>query len=285
MMLSSKLYSKMAYHTQNLFFTVKGYAVKRIKFSNQFYQELEELEKTQWYSKDEYEEYQYRKLKQLIQHAYENVPYYEKLFNEHNIKPADIKSTNDLEKIPILTKETLRAQPQEFIARNINKKFLAPGWTTGTTGTPINAYRDKKSIVFENAMIWRQRRIAGINENSRKVAIWGTIWDNLIVHSSIKHPPYWRYNRSDNQLLFSYFHMSNETLPLYLEKLEEFNPDFMEAFPSTLLILAKYLLATGKVLPVKAIFTSSEPLYAIHKQEIERALHQKYLICMVRQKE
>lgn len=42
---------------------------------------------TQSWKKEKIEEYQFNKLKKLIQHAYTNVPYYKSLFNKYGIKP------------------------------------------------------------------------------------------------------------------------------------------------------------------------------------------------------
>jgi phenylacetate-CoA ligase len=63
--------------------------------------------------------------------------------------------------------------------------------------------------------------------------------------------------------------MSDDTLPEYFEKLEEFRPAFIEGFPSTILVLANFLHRRGRFFPVRAIFTSSEPLYEMHRREIE----------------
>ena len=76
------------------------------------------LEKTQWLSKSEIEELQNKKLRALLRHAYDNVPYYRKVFNDHGIYPDDIKTRQDLPRIPILTKEIIRKNLPDLIAKN-----------------------------------------------------------------------------------------------------------------------------------------------------------------------
>ena len=267
--MQSGLRENLAYFGYSLFLSIKGFAVNTIKYNKEFYRVLDRLEKSQWYSQEKLKGLQDTKLSKLIAHAYENVPYYNRLFKKHGIRPNDIKCTEDLKKIPLLSKDALRASPQDFVAANCNRKMLASGWTTGTTGTPVNALRSRVSITFENAVLWRQKKWAGIDVGCRKTAVWGTIWDNVIVPSSIKSPPFWRRNISDNQLLFSYYHMSDDTLPLYFKKMREFKPDFIEGFPSTILTLSDFLKRHNKTFPVKGIFTSSEPLYDEHRKEIE----------------
>jgi len=88
-------------------------------------------------------------------------------------------------------------------------------------------------------------------------------------------PPYWRYNAADNQLLFSYYHLSDTRLPAYIAKLRAFRPAFIEGFPSTMLAFARFLRKQGETVPVRAILTTSEPLYRDHRLEIEEAFQAK----------
>jgi phenylacetate-CoA ligase len=71
--------------------------------------ELRQLLKNRKLSRDELEALQNRKLRALIRHAYENVPYYHSLFSSVGLSPEDIRTVEDLERIPITTKEDLKA--------------------------------------------------------------------------------------------------------------------------------------------------------------------------------
>lgn len=257
------------------FISVKALSVDVLKFGPLFSKSFAELQRSQWYSTEQFDELQRRKLQALIRHAYENVPYYRSAFDRLQLTPDDIATPADLKKLPLLDKAILRNNPHDFVARNAPRLGKFPGWTTGTTGTPLNALRSRESIAVENAMIWRQRRLAGLSYRCRKVAVWGTIWENVIVPARQRVPPFWQYNATDNQLLLSYYHMSEETLPAYVRRLESFKPELIEGFPSTLLILARYLKKVNKVVPVKAIFTSSEMLYDVHRKELEESFATK----------
>lgn len=262
----------LSYVARSAYFSAKGYAVSALKNGPEFRRTLAELEASQWFSADQFRDLQDQKVRALIHHAYNTVPYYRRLFDARGLRPSDVRSVDDLRKVPILTKDMLRANARELVSTAFPRRSLFSGWTTGSTGTPINALRTRTSIAFEHAMIWRQRRWAGIEINARKAAVWGTIWNNVIIPSSLpKRPPYWRYNAADRQVLFSYYHMSDETLPEYFDKLEEFRPAFIEGFPSTILVLANFLRRRGRCFPVRAIFTSSEPLYDVHRREIEES--------------
>ncbi len=64
--------------------------------------------------------FQNRQLRRLVTHAYENVPYYSKLFDRNGIKPQDIRSVEDLSIIPITTKKDLQSLPYELFGPGLN---------------------------------------------------------------------------------------------------------------------------------------------------------------------
>ena len=102
------------------------------------------LEKSQWWSRAELDNYQNEKLRKLIRHAYGNVPYYRELFVKNNLHPDDIKTTEDLAKIPILTKKIIRKHfPEDITAQNIPKARVIQASTGGSTGEPLIFYIDK----------------------------------------------------------------------------------------------------------------------------------------------
>ena len=75
--------------------------------------DLHRLRRQQWLKAEELEEIQRRKLVAVIKHAYQNVPYYRKLFASAGIRPEDIKSIKDLPKIPITTKSQIQELRQD----------------------------------------------------------------------------------------------------------------------------------------------------------------------------
>ena len=57
---------------------------------------------------EEMKKLQSEKLVKQVKHVYENVPYYKNLMDEKGVKPDDIKSIDDIHKLPFLTKADLR---------------------------------------------------------------------------------------------------------------------------------------------------------------------------------
>ena len=69
---------------------------------------LKEYEKTQFFSPDNLKELQWQRFQHLLKHAYSNCSFYTKRFDQANLKPEDIKTPDDLIKIPILTKKDIQ---------------------------------------------------------------------------------------------------------------------------------------------------------------------------------
>jgi phenylacetate-CoA ligase len=101
------------------------------------------LERTQWMEKEELERLQMRKLKALLRHAYDNVPYYHRILRNNGLRPTDFKSLEDTRKIPILKRSSLKLKPEELLARNLGKRQLVACATSGTTATPLRFYLTK----------------------------------------------------------------------------------------------------------------------------------------------
>lgn len=270
---SSSLYKKSPVFLQNLLVSMNGYFYTFLRQGRNFKKILKELEVSQWYSKNELEELQNEKLRKLIEHVYKNVLYYREIFDTRKLKPKDIKTKEDLKKLPFLTKEDVRKNRDKLLAQNFNRSLLSKAYTSGTTGTPLDLFRDIYSINFENASILRQWRWAGYKFDSRRAVLRG----DLIVPAAQTRPPFWRYNTSENALLMSSYHLSSKNIPYYLSKIEKFRPDYIQAYPSSIHLLAAYMKENKiNAISLKAVFTSSEMV----TPKI-RALTEEYFCCQV----
>ena len=226
------------------------------------------LQETQWWSKDQLEEYQLEQLQALVKHAYENVPYYRHAFDERRLKPQDITSLDDLRKLPLLTKEDVRNNSEDLLSRGVDREGLRLYTTGGSTGVPLSVYHDRHTTVLrESAFILRQWNWAGYRLGDR----FATLRGDLITRSDRSGArAWWDYNTDGNELVFSSGDMSEESMHQYVELLREFNPRFIYAYPSSLEILARFMKRHGvNDIGVEAIFCSSETVYGMQRELIE----------------
>lgn len=227
------------------------------------------LQKSQWWSRQQLEEYQMEQLARLLHHAYENVPYYRKVFDERGLKPNDIRDFNDLKKLPYLTKEIIRENLSDLVARNYPKTKLQYVTTGGSTGIPLGFYHERGvSEAKEWAFMFTQWNRVGFKIGDRSAML------RAAVVPSASKGKLWEYDPVNKNLILSSYHMTDITLPSYIQKIREFKPNFIQAYPSAITILAKFM-KDHSIEPfsgVKAILCGSENLYPWQRELIEDAL-------------
>ena len=90
-------------------------------------------------SQEDMEKLQSARLIATVKRVYENVPYYREKMDEQGVKPEDIRSINDLQKLPFTKKDDLRdAYPYGLLAEPLSNTVRIQS-TSGTT--------DRKSVV------------------------------------------------------------------------------------------------------------------------------------------
>ena len=91
-------------------------------------------------SREQIRKWQDERLAKQVKHVYDNVPYYRAKMEEKGIVPEDIKSVDDLHKLPFLTKEDLReAYPYGLLAVPLSDCVRIQS-TSGTTGRRVVAF-------------------------------------------------------------------------------------------------------------------------------------------------
>lgn len=272
--LAKRVYDRLPASIQNMMVSGYGWWLDRQRYSGRFpeYQKL--LEESQWWSPGEYKTWQNVRLNSLIQHVYKYVPYYQKRFTEYGLRPNDIQSQEDLHKLPVLTRLDVINNFEELVASNIARHSLRLGHTSGTTGSPLEVLHDSSTTQLTYAMLDRQYRWAGVTfgKGGDRIAV---LRGNVIVPLERREPPFWRYNHYHNQLLLSAFHMSTSNLPRYIEEIKRYQTVALDGYPSTLYLLARYLMSVDQRLPVSAVISASETLYDFQRETIEEAFQCK----------
>jgi phenylacetate-CoA ligase len=262
-----KVYRKSPIVFQNAMVSAYGFKIQRQEYGEQFRRLFDEFDSNQGLSSADLARYQEDHLQQLIRHVYNNVPYYRETMEKLRLAPGDIRSIDDLYKMPLLTRNDVRINSKKLVAVNINHKQLAHGITNGTTGSPLLVQWDKRACMIKNVVDWRHKKIAGVVPGDKIARFFG----RPLVPLLQRKPPYWRYDAVHRHLYFSGAHLSATNMDIYLEKLQSFSPKILEGYPSALFLLAKYLNQSERTMPIGALFCSSEPLMPFERMEIEKA--------------
>jgi len=192
--------------------------------------------------------------------ASKKIPFYKNI----KFNPDADNIYEELLKFPVINKYNLLHQRELFYPKK--KPWFIVGKTSGTTGTPLEIYRSFKSIIYESAFIRRHWSQVGFKTGMKRATLRG----DYVVPVTQTKPPFWFYNIFDNQLIISSRHLKDEYFEIIADKLEEFSPYILEAYPSTAYELALYLERVNRYIKIPYVFTSSEILYEHQRKLIEK---------------
>jgi phenylacetate-CoA ligase len=231
------------------------------------------LQESQWWSREQLEEYQFMQLEKLLNHAYENVPYYRRVFKKRGLKPKDIQTFSDLRKLPYLTKKNVKENLPDLIATNYPISRLQYVTTGGSSGTPMGLYWEKGlSEAKEWAFVWRQWNWAGHKFSQRSLVLRS----NVVGRYKNGKRQWWEYDPRNNSLTLSAFDMTEENLFLYVEKIRKYKPRIIMGYASNIFLLVNFLRRQNlRINKIKAILTTSENLYPYQRKIIEEYLETK----------
>lgn len=260
MITGEEMYSKIF---RNLLFPVMEHY-----YGTNIQQYLAWLNKTQWWSKEELEELQNKKLRALVDHAYRNVPYYHKIFREQNLHPEDIKSKEDLQKLPILTKETIRKNLPDLLARNMDKGSIMERCSSGSTGEPMKYYIDKNTYSSGWAQTFRCWSWAGYNLGDPYVKISMNPRTTLIKKIQ------------DKLLNTNYIYamgITENNIIQELNKIKNFNPKIIRGYASYIYGIAKLMEKVDIDYSGATIVTTGDMLFSHYRKVIEKQFNCKIL--------
>jgi phenylacetate-CoA ligase len=225
-----------------------------------------EIRRTQWLSADEFQARQMAQLRWLVRDAGQNVPYYQALLAKLGATPDDFRELSDLARLPVLEKQQLRENPEQFVHRCSDTRLLIEDHTSGSTGEPLRFFLTTEQKACEMAHSIRFWRWAGYRTGARIVAF---------RHYIPKRPtdPLWRLDRRTRTLFFSVYDMKPANLRAYVEEFNRYQPGFVRGYPSSIYIFAQFAASEGlHIHPPQAVLCSSETLSPEMRSVIERVL-------------
>jgi phenylacetate-CoA ligase len=101
---------------------------------------LRKMEKNQWLPEGDLKELQWQKLKRLLRHSYDNVPFYRNRFESAGVSPDDIMSLRDLGKLPFLTRRDIQDNMNSLTAENLRDDRMPVNKSGGSTGEPLKFF-------------------------------------------------------------------------------------------------------------------------------------------------
>jgi phenylacetate-CoA ligase len=210
------------------------------------------------------QEYQLHRLQAVVAHAYENVPYYRERFDELELRPADIRRLEDIRLLPTLQKRDLQEHLDTLVASNFSSRHRRYSTTGGSTGIPVGFFQDRaRTSAYEWAFMSSQWRRVGYRDGDRTAILRGTVTGKRLF----------AFDALRNAVVLSSYHLTDNRMPAYLETLRRFEPKYIQAYPSSITMLARFMRVRDEAAidGVRAILCGSENLYDWQREEIENA--------------
>lgn len=233
------------------------------------------IKKLRKLSKDQLISWQEDRLRKLIHHAYTKTTYYSTLLNELNIKPDEIRTITDLEKIPVLTKEIIRKNYNNLRAVNIEDIPHQETSTGGSSGDPLRYLLDNNSWSFTvaNTIInWEKTKY---KYGNKFVALGSS---SLLVDNktSFKHKIYYILK---NKVSLNGINMSDSVCKEYTDIIRCNNIKYIYGYATSIYLLAKYCKSHGVNIKINCCFTTSEMLTVIYRETIKDAFSCEIMDC------
>lgn len=231
--------------------------------------ELRDIVAIHSYSLEQLRQYQLSRLRKLLHFAYEKVPYYRNEWTKIGLNPEDIKTFADFQSIPVLTKESLRANADDLLSHVTSRKNLIKSGTGGTTDSPILLYYDHARARMKEAEMHYFRKWFRWELGDKVAYLWGAPQDI----PNIDNLRYKIINRLTQNKLFLFSSMMTPSImDAFIDKLNRYKPDILQAYPNPAYILAKYISKTGAaVWAPKSVVLTAEPCLQHQRKAIEEA--------------
>ncbi len=218
----------------------------------------EQLKRSQWLIPEQIREIQERMLRELVHQAYYHVGYYREIFDRLGLAPADIRTIEDLQELPLLDKKTVRSCLYfDLLSDNHDKKKMLKITTSGSTGEPFVCYADKSQLEMRWAATLRSMEWTGYRFGDRQARLWHQTIGMSFGQVLRERIDAWLSRR----LFIPAYEMSDRNIPQSINKLRKFKPVLIDGYAESFNFLAYYIKQHGlEGVKPKGIVSSAQVL-------------------------
>lgn len=226
-----------------------------------------ELKKSESFTQPQLKDLQLRRLQALILHAYETSPFYRARLDGMNLSPQDIRSLEDLAKLPFLTKDDVRDNLDNGLLSNaISRKHMLRINTSGSTGRPFTIFADRSQLEVRFASTLRALEWTGWRFGDRQARLWHQTLGMSRTQVVRERIDAWFLRR----LFIPAFEISPQNIEDFVGKIRNHQPVLVDGYAESLNFLATYLRKGNRAgFSPLAIMSSAQALPANTRKVIE----------------
>ena len=230
----------------------------------------EALNQSQWLPPVKIREYQEKQLRKLINHVYYHAPYYQEVFAKNNLRVEDIKTIDDLVKLPIIDKNVVRENLfLGMMSDSHNKAAIQKVTTSGSTGEPFFIYVEKKQIEMRWAATLRSAEWTGYQFGDRQLRLWHK-YLGMSKRQIIREIFDAKLTRRS---FIPAYEMDEAGLEKFMTQVNRSRPVLMDGYAESFNFIARYLKKKSyNGFRPTAIMTSAQSLPEDSRQIIQNAL-------------
>jgi phenylacetate-CoA ligase len=231
---------------------------------------LAATEYCQWKTRKELEEASWSNTRRVIHYAFDQVPYYHHLLKSIGLRPEDITSPTMFRRIPITSKDVLRAEYVGLHSKTLPQRFYE-NTSGGSTGIPVRVLQDSYYKANGVASQIRSQEAMGWKLGQRSAYIWGAERDSPRLSAS------GRVKMAMQRILWvNSFRMTESMIRESIHSLREQSPRIIIGYASSLHLVARFILKEGLDPPqVQGVQSSAETLFPTQREDIERAFRSR----------
>ena len=233
------------------------------------------IQKMNTWSREEIKAWQEAQLQRVGKQAYEHTVYWKRVFDERGLKLSDIRTAEDIKKLPILTKKDIIAHYEEIVPDNVGQFRHRVERTGGTTGEPMQYLVDEDIwgyVTADKIVAWRA---IGYRFGDAFMALGSASLFQQKAPLARRILDWIRNERAYNSL-----NMDGELCRKYIEILEKQKIHYVYGYASSIYLLAKYALDNGiDMSHMRGAFTTSENLTDVYRETIEKAFGCRVMDC------
>jgi phenylacetate-CoA ligase len=210
---------------------------------------------------------QFALLRNLLLHAEARVPYYRDLFPRIGMRAADVRTMADFARIPILTKDIIRAEGDRMLRDDVAKSTLQPHFSGGSTGVPLAFFRESIYMDRSDAGTYRNLLQCGWKPGEMVAFFWGF----NEKHAAMSGLEFELRQRVRRFYQFDPFQSGPTDMDRWIEKWPSIAPAALLGYASTVARFARHVEERGaRLAPLKGVYTTAEKLYAPQREQISR---------------
>lgn len=216
-------------------------------------------DEAQWWDRERLVDVQNERLRNTVRDAYQNTKMYKDLFDRAGVKPSEINSAVDLQKIPIVTKELLRQYypDRSSIQSDVNVNQFS---TSGSTGAPFTVFLDNYSVSDSRALMLHRATYSGWQIGDGYLQTGMTL-DRGVV-KNLK-------DRLLKVIYVSAFDLSEHVLDEYLKAIDYHKCHYIMGYASSLYLIALRAKELGFNGRINGIVSWGDNMYPHYRKTIE----------------